>query len=38
MYVDTLSLDIKLKSDEVYSTEIPFDLEEYNQWYKNHYN
>lgn len=33
MYVDTLLIDISLKTDEVYFTDIPIDIEEYKKWY-----
>ena len=33
MYNDLILLFPKLKSDEVYSTEMPFDIEEYKDWY-----
>lgn len=38
MYVDTLKLNIKLKTDDVYSTVLPFDIEEYEEWYSSHHN
>lgn len=36
MLVDTLLLRINLKSNDVYSTEMPFDVEEYQKWYAEH--
>ena len=36
MLIDTLLLKIKLKSNEVYSTEMPFDIDEYKSWYEKH--
>lgn len=38
MFVDTLLLKIKLKSNNVYSTEMPFNVEEYEKWYAEHTN
>jgi len=37
MYVDTISLKIKLKSNDVYKTPMPFDIGEYQKWYKEHH-
>ena len=36
MFINTLLLKITLKSNEVYSTELPFDIEEYKSWYEKH--
>lgn len=33
MYLDSLTLQVKLKSNDVYSSEMPFNLEEYKNWY-----
>lgn len=33
MFIDTLMTPIQLKSDKVYSTDLPFDIEEYKDWY-----
>ena len=38
MYVDTLLLNIKLRSNDVYSTDMPFNIEEYKEWYLEHTN
>lgn len=38
MYVDTLLLNIKLRSNDVYSTDMPFSIEEYKEWYLEHTN
>ena len=38
MYVDTLLLNIKLRSNDVYSTDMPFSIEEYKEWYLKHTN
>ena len=32
MYVDTLLLNIKLRSNDVYSTDMPFNIEEYKEY------
>lgn len=37
MYVDTISLKIRLKSNDVYNTPMPFDVDEYKKWYKEHH-
>lgn len=36
MFIDALLLNINLKSNEVYSTELPFNIEEYKKWYSSH--
>lgn len=36
MFIDTLLLKVNLKSNEVYSTQLPFDVEEYKKWYDSH--
>lgn len=38
MYNDILLLDIELNGKDVYSTELPFDIDEYREWYSNHKN
>lgn len=35
MFIDTIMLDINLKSNEVYSTNMPFDMDAYKDWYSN---
>lgn len=35
MYIDTLSLNIKLNSNNVYLTTMPFDINEYKNWFSN---
>ena len=37
MYIDTIMLKTKLKSNDVYSTKQPIDIEEYKKWYKIHH-
>lgn len=37
MYVDTLMINIQLKSDNVYSTDMPFDVDEYGEWYSKYH-
>ncbi len=37
MYVDTISLKIRLRSNDVYKTPMPFDVGEYQKWYKEHH-
>ena len=37
MYVDAISLKIRLKSNDVYSTPMPFDIDDYKEWYKRHH-
>ena len=36
MFIDTLLLKINLKSNEVYSTQLPFDIDEYKKWCDSH--
>lgn len=36
MFLDAILLDINLKSNDVYLTEMPFDIEEYSEWYSKH--
>lgn len=36
MFVDALLLKINLKSNDVYSTDMPFNIEEYKNWYAGH--
>lgn len=36
MYIDTIMLNITLKSNDVYSIDLPFDLEKYEQWCVEH--
>ena len=36
MYIETLKLNTKLKSNDVYNTELPIDLEDYKKWYSEH--
>lgn len=37
MYVDTVLLVPRLKTKDVYSTELPFDIDEYKKWYSEKY-
>jgi transposase-like protein len=37
MYIDSLLLTMQLKCDDVYSTDIPFDIDEYKIWYGEHH-
>ena len=37
MFVNTLNLNIFLNCNDVYSTELPFDIEEYETWYLQHH-
>ena len=36
MYTDILLLNIDLKSNDVYSTDMPFDINDYKEWYSTH--
>lgn len=36
MFIDTLLLKVNLKSNEVYSTQLPFDIDEYKKWCDSH--
>ena len=36
MYNDILLLDINLSGKDVYSTDLPFDIDEYREWHLNH--
>ncbi len=38
MLLDTILLIPRLKSDDVYSTELPFDIDEYKEWYSKYDN
>ena len=37
MFVDAISLKIRLKSNDVYKTPMPFDVGKYQKWYKGHH-
>ena len=36
MYIETLKLNAKLKSNDVYNTKLPIDLKDYEKWYSEH--
>lgn len=38
MFTDIILLNISMKSDDVYSTNMPFDINEYKEWYSNREN
>ena len=35
MFNDIIILNINIRSNDVYSTSLPFDIEEYKEWYSN---
>lgn len=37
MYADSLKINIKSRSNDVYTTDMPFDIEEYKKWYFDHH-